>query len=152
MKSERSPHAVHYDGAMPMPLPKRYRLQLPSRALKLGERTLIMGVLNVTPDSFSDGGRFLDSQAAITRGYEMERAGADILDVGGESTRPGADPVNAEEELAASAGGWRGCEESCAFPSPWTPRKRPLRKPASKRERRSSTMSAVCAVIRNLPT
>jgi dihydropteroate synthase len=85
--------------AIAMPSRKRYRLHLPSRTLKLGERTLIMGVLNVTPDSFSDGGRFLDSQAAVAHAREMERAGADIIDVGGESTRPGADPVSAEEEL-----------------------------------------------------
>ena len=78
---------------------KRYRLRLPSRTLKLGERTLLMGVLNVTPDSFFDGGRFQDSQAAIARAFEIERAGADILDIGGESTRPGSDPVTAEEEL-----------------------------------------------------
>ena len=83
-----------------MSLPKRYRLRLPSRVLPLGERTLLMGVLNVTPDSFSDGGLFLNAQAAIARALEMERAGADILDIGGESTRPGADPVGADKELA----------------------------------------------------
>ncbi len=82
-----------------MSLRKRYRLRLPSRTLVLGERTLLMGVLNVTPDSFSDGGLFLGTQAAIRHALEMERAGADILDVGGESTRPGADPIRAEEEL-----------------------------------------------------
>jgi dihydropteroate synthase len=59
----------------------------------------IMGVLNVTPDSFSDGGRYLDPAAAIAHGRELEREGADILDVGGESTRPGAAPVPMEEEL-----------------------------------------------------
>lgn len=58
-----------------------------------------MGVLNVTPDSFSDGGRFLDSTKAVRRGLEMVREGADWIDVGGESTRPGSLPVNAEEEL-----------------------------------------------------
>lgn len=58
-----------------------------------------MGVLNVTPDSFSDGGRFLDAEAAIRRGKEMAEQGADILDVGGESSRPGAEPVPVEEEL-----------------------------------------------------
>ena len=79
---------------------QRYWLRLPSRVLLLGERTLLMGVLNVTPDSFSDGGLFLNAQAAIARALEMERAGADILDVGGESTRPGADSVGADEELA----------------------------------------------------
>jgi dihydropteroate synthase len=78
---------------------KRFRLHLPSRTLLLGERTLVMGVLNITPDSFSDGGRYLDSQAAVARALEMERDGADLLDIGGESTRPGAAPVTAQEEL-----------------------------------------------------
>ncbi|OYV35177.1 MAG: dihydropteroate synthase [Rhodospirillales bacterium 20-64-7] len=60
----------------------------------------VMGILNVTPDSFSDGGRFVDADAAIARGREMLAAGADILDVGGESTRPGATPISADEEIA----------------------------------------------------
>jgi dihydropteroate synthase len=64
------------------------------------ERTLVMGVLNVTPDSFSDGGRFLDHEAAVTHGLGMARDGADIIDVGGESTRPGSDPVTVDDELA----------------------------------------------------
>jgi len=59
----------------------------------------LMGVVNVTPDSFSDGGLFLDPEAAITHGRELAEAGAEILDVGGESTRPGAEPVSAAEEL-----------------------------------------------------
>ena len=66
-----------------------YRWQLRSRALDLGPRTLIMGVVNVTPDSFSDGGRFLDPQRAIAHALQMLDDGADILDIGGESTRPG---------------------------------------------------------------
>jgi dihydropteroate synthase len=78
---------------------KQFRLRLPSRTLILGERTLVMGVLNITPDSFSDGGRYLDSQAAIARALELERDGADLLDIGGESTRPGAAPIRAKEEL-----------------------------------------------------
>ncbi|MCI1932295.1 MAG: dihydropteroate synthase [Ancrocorticia sp.] len=61
-------------------------------------RTLVMGILNVTPDSFSDGGEFLDVDAAVARGYAMIRDGADIIDVGGESTRPGARPLTASEE------------------------------------------------------
>jgi dihydropteroate synthase len=60
----------------------------------------IMGVINVTPDSFSDGGRFLDPEHAIAQGLHLEQEGADILDIGGESTRPGAAPVTAAEELA----------------------------------------------------
>jgi dihydropteroate synthase len=79
---------------------QHFRLRLASRTLLLGERTLIMGVLNVTPDSFSDGGAFLDSQAAVARALELEHEGADILDVGGESTRPSAAPVSAQEELS----------------------------------------------------
>jgi dihydropteroate synthase len=78
---------------------KRFRLRLPTRTLDLGPRTLIMGVLNVTPDSFSDGGRFFDSQIAIAQALEMERCGADIIDIGGESTRPGAKAVSAAQEL-----------------------------------------------------
>jgi dihydropteroate synthase len=71
----------------------------PARTLVLGERTLVMGILNVTPDSFSDGGKFLNVDAAVARALEIERVGADIIDIGGESTRPGSEPVPAEEEL-----------------------------------------------------
>jgi dihydropteroate synthase len=78
---------------------KIFRLKLPSRTLVLGERTLVMGVLNVTPDSFSDGGNYLDADAAVARALEIERAGADILDIGGESTRPGSEPISASEEI-----------------------------------------------------
>lgn len=66
---------------------------------RLGERTLIMGVLNVTPDSFSDGGRFFDRERAVERALEMAEEGADWIDIGGESTRPKAGPVTADEEL-----------------------------------------------------
>ncbi|MCX6422872.1 MAG: dihydropteroate synthase [Actinobacteria bacterium] len=68
-------------------------------ALAAFERTTVMGVLNVTPDSFSDGGRWLNSGTAIAHGMEMHSRGADIVDVGGESTRPGAERVSASEEL-----------------------------------------------------
>ena len=63
------------------------------------DRCLVMGVVNVTPDSFSDGGRWFGATAAIEHGLELVAQGADIVDVGGESTRPGADPVSAEEEI-----------------------------------------------------
>src|SRR5579884_826956 len=65
-------------------------------------RPLVMGILNVTPDSFSDGGRFFDPSAAVAHAHEMAEQGADILDIGAESTRPygGARPVSADEELA----------------------------------------------------
>lgn len=64
------------------------------------KKTYIMGILNVTPDSFSDGGLYFDAEAAIERGYQMIEDGADIIDIGGESTRPGAEPVSEEEELS----------------------------------------------------
>ncbi len=78
---------------------KKFRLRLPSRTLVLGERTLMMGVVNVTPDSFSGDGLHLDTEAAVARALEMERDGADILDIGGESTRPDAEWLAADEEL-----------------------------------------------------
>jgi dihydropteroate synthase len=78
---------------------KIFRLKLPSRTLVLGERTLLMGVLNVTPDSFSDGGLYLDTDAAVARALEMECAGADLIDIGGESTRPGSEAISASEEM-----------------------------------------------------
>ncbi len=65
-----------------------------------GQRSYIMGILNVTPDSFSDGGQYYDVEKAVSRAQEMAAAGADIIDVGGESTRPGAAEVTAEEEIA----------------------------------------------------
>ncbi len=68
------------------------------KKLPLGERTLVMGILNVTPDSFSDGGRFYDLESALAHARRMEAEGADIIDVGGESTRPGHTPVSVEEE------------------------------------------------------
>jgi dihydropteroate synthase len=67
--------------------------------LSTADHTLIMGVLNATPDSFSDGGRYVTAQMAIERGVQMWNEGADIIDVGGESTRPGADPIPIDEEL-----------------------------------------------------
>jgi dihydropteroate synthase len=67
--------------------------------MQLGQRTLIMGILNATPDSFSDGGRFNAVEAAVERAKQMAAEGADIIDIGGESTRPGYDPVPLEEEL-----------------------------------------------------
>lgn len=69
------------------------------RRFEWGSRTYVMGVVNVTPDSFSDGGQFLSPDAAVAHGQALARAGADLLDVGGQSTRPGATPVSEQEEL-----------------------------------------------------
>jgi dihydropteroate synthase len=79
---------------------KKFRLTLPSRVLVLGERTLVMGVLNVTPDSFSDGGRYFSVKSAVKAALAMQRAGADMLDIGAESTRPGSSGISGEEEVA----------------------------------------------------
>jgi dihydropteroate synthase len=80
-------------------LRSQFEIEVSGRKIAVGARTLIMGVLNVTPDSFSDGGRYFEPAHAIERGVELVRQGADWLDVGGESTRPGSKTVSAEEEL-----------------------------------------------------
>ncbi|SHE31082.1 Dihydropteroate synthase [Desulfacinum infernum DSM 9756] len=76
-----------------------FTLKLRSTDWILGHRTLIMGIVNVTPDSFSDGGRFASTRTAVQHALELVEAGADILDIGGESTRPFSDPVPLQEEL-----------------------------------------------------
>src|SRR5262249_36263299 len=78
---------------------KLYYWKLKSREIRLGERTLVLGVLNVTPDSFSDGGKSLDPDRAFARALALEEAGADIVDIGAESTRPGSSRISAAEEL-----------------------------------------------------
>ena len=78
---------------------RHFQWKLPERELLAGERTLIMGVLNVTPDSFSDGGNYLDPDRAFARAIELEEQGADIIDMGAESTRPGSERVSEAEEL-----------------------------------------------------
>ena len=77
----------------------RYDWSCRNRTLKLGGRTLVMGILNVTPDSFSDGNHYSDPHAAVDRALEMVEQGVDLIDVGGESTRPGATPITAKEEI-----------------------------------------------------
>jgi dihydropteroate synthase len=78
---------------------KNYIWKLKNREIRLGERTVIMGVLNVTPDSFSDGGKYADPDRAFAHALEMEEESADIIDIGAESTRPGAARITAAEEL-----------------------------------------------------
>jgi dihydropteroate synthase len=80
-------------------LAKHWTLKTSQRKMILGDRTRIMGILNVTPDSFSDGGRFDSPEKAVECAFQLVEDGADILDIGGESTRPGAQPVSLEEEL-----------------------------------------------------
>src|SRR5690606_10794960 len=109
------------------------------RVLELGPKARIMGVLNVTPDSFSDGGRFATVDAALRQADVMIAQGADIIDVGGESTKPGADVVDAGEEQRRIL----PVIEALAV----RPAKRRLLKP-SLRARISSTMSGACSASR----
>jgi dihydropteroate synthase len=82
-------------------LRRSYTIPLPTgRVLRLGERCLVMGILNVTPDSFAESSSRLDPQVAIDAALRLQQDGADLIDIGGESTRPGAEPVSANEELA----------------------------------------------------
>jgi len=76
-----------------------FSIQSPRGELRLGRRTAIMGIVNVTPDSFSDGGLFLEKDRAVEHSLRLVEEGADIIDIGGESTRPGAEPLNEEEEI-----------------------------------------------------
>ncbi len=88
----------------PPALPRSaFRLSIADREYDLARRVLVVGIVNVTPDSFSDGGRFLEPSAAVERGLTLVAEGADLLDVGGESTRPGARPVPADEEQRRTA-------------------------------------------------
>jgi dihydropteroate synthase len=83
-----------------MPIAAFPEIRCREKTLPLGSKVLIMGILNVTPDSFSDGGRFLDPAVAVEQAQKMVADGADIIDIGGESTRPGASYVSEEEEMA----------------------------------------------------
>jgi dihydropteroate synthase len=83
---------------MPFAVRRKFDWRLRTRSLALGTRTLIMGILNATPDSFSDGGQYLDPCAALTHALQMLDEGADILDIGGESTRPNSTPITPAEE------------------------------------------------------
>ena len=82
-----------------IPVPSFHKVQCCQKTLPLGSKALIMGVLNVTPDSFSDGGQFIDPGAAFARAQQIIAQGADLIDIGGESTRPGALYVSEEEEI-----------------------------------------------------
>ncbi len=78
---------------------KEYILQVNGKDITFGPRTWIMGVINITPDSFSDGGRYFDKDKALERGLQLVEEGSDIIDIGGESTRPGSEPISPEEEI-----------------------------------------------------
>jgi len=95
---------------------KLYAINLRGKTLELGRRTLIMGILNITPDSFSDGGRFDDYERALAQAMELISAGADILDVGGESTRPGSTAAPLDVELERVIPIIRAVRESSDIP------------------------------------
>ena len=95
---------------------KCYSIECGPMGLDLGRRTLLMGVINVTPDSFSDGGLCFDAGSAIERALALEEEGADLIDLGGESTRPGARPVDEEEELKRVIPVIRGLADQLSVP------------------------------------
>ena len=99
-KAERRPFIIETDG----------------RTMNLSRKTHIMGILNVTPDSFSDGGQYDDRERALGRAMEMEEEGADIIDIGGESTRPGATPLSTDEEMKRVVPVIRAVKRSCSVP------------------------------------
>src|SRR6185295_19313484 len=80
-------------------LRKRFEWKFRDKTLQLGERTILLGVLNVTPDSFSDGGKFSDPDRAFAHAIELEEQGADVVDIGAESTKPGSARISAAEEI-----------------------------------------------------
>ncbi|TAJ80150.1 dihydropteroate synthase, partial [bacterium] len=84
--------------------------------IDMARRTALMGIVNVTPDSFSDGGRYFDSEKAVAHGVDLVREGADVIDVGGESTRPGARPVSAREEMERVLPVIRGLRRAVSVP------------------------------------
>ncbi|HEY5314318.1 MAG TPA: dihydropteroate synthase [Pirellulales bacterium] len=104
--------------ASPYPLPplRATRWRLRSRWLDLPRRPLVMGIVNVTPDSFSDGGRYFAQQQAIEHGLALAAAGADLLDVGGESTRPYSQPVSVDEEARRVLGVVQALAERTGVP------------------------------------
>src|SRR5947199_10280406 len=89
-----------------------FEWQIGSHALQLGKRTLIMGVVNVTPDSFSDGGLHLDPETAVAHALQLVADGADIIDIRGESTRPGATVIASAGASASSSGTTRAGSEA----------------------------------------
>ena len=94
----------------------RFQFVFGSQVYDLASRTHIMGIVNVTPDSFSDGGLFFDEERAVAHGRELAEQGADILDIGGESTRPGSDPVSEEEEIRRVVPVIKRLSRECTLP------------------------------------
>ena len=126
---------------------KLFHLKLRSRVLRLGARTLIMGVLNVTPDSFSDGNRFPSVKTAVEAAFAIERAGADILDIGAESTRPGSAGISASQELARLLPVLEALRGRLKIPISVDTRKAGVAELAIEPARKLSTMFPACSTI-----
>ncbi|MGH7784592.1 MAG: dihydropteroate synthase, partial [Candidatus Binatia bacterium] len=99
-----------------MNTPKPLILETRHGSIRMARRTIIMGILNITPDSFYDGGKRFDNGRAVADGIEMVEAGADIIDIGGESTRPGAEPVSLDRELRRVLPVIRGLRQAINVP------------------------------------
>ena len=121
----------------------RFTWRLRTRSLPLGRRTLLMGILNVTPDSFSDGSRFFAPQNALNHALELLDQGADLIDLGGESTRPNSTPVSADEEQERILPVLHAILKAPSSQS--IPTTQPPRRPQSPLARRSSTTSPACS-------
>ncbi|MFQ5850340.1 MAG: dihydropteroate synthase [Candidatus Binatia bacterium] len=107
---------MHVDSIAAMRCRREWALLTRHGKIDMSRRTAIMGILNVTPDSFSDGGRYGDPEMAIARGVELAGQGADMLDIGGESTQPGASPVSVEEEIKRVVPVVRGLRRVLSIP------------------------------------
>jgi dihydropteroate synthase len=113
---EKSPPEFHSHRSNARPSVSGFVITTRHGPIDMSRRTAVMGIVNVTPDSFSDGGRYFDAARAVAHGERMAHEGADLIDVGGESTRPGALPVSAEEEIARVIPVIRGLRRKISLP------------------------------------
>lgn len=113
---EKSPPESHSHRSNARPSVSGFVIATRHGTIDMSRRTAVMGIVNVTPDSFSDGGKYFDAARAVAHGEEMARDGADLIDVGGESTRPGAQPVSAEDEIARVIPVIRGLRRKISLP------------------------------------
>ena len=113
---EKSPPEFHSHRSNARPSVSGFVITTRHGPIDMSRRTAVMGIVNVTPDSFSDGGRYFDAARAVAHGERMAHEGADLIDVGGESTRPGVLPVSAEEEIARVIPVIRGLRRKISLP------------------------------------
>lgn len=113
---EKSPPESHSHRSHARPSVSGFVITTRHGPIDMSRRTAVMGIVNVTPDSFSDGGRYFDAERAVAHGERMAHEGADLIDIGGESTRPGARPVPAEDEIARVIPVIRGLRRKISLP------------------------------------